>query len=446
MDIKYKHEFPSIAAISLKGFKSFAEEQRLEIRPLTLLAGANSSGKSSALQPLLLLKQTLEAGYDPGPLLLHDSHVRFTSADQVLTKLGRSTGREFEISVELDDGQAFRSVFRRQANKNFDLVRTTVRRSGKEIILEPGQVGDDLEDVKLFSDLIELIAELWKDNLQKTEVKWRVVRRRCFLDVALAVGGESDEVSEFSYRNHFVSRLRSIFHVPGLRGNPSRTYRRTAAEGSFPGSFEVYVATLIAAWQEHGDKRLEQLCSTLEQLGLTSEVRANPVDAAHLELLVGRLPKRRKGLTDLVNIADVGFGVSQVVPVLVALLTARPGQLVYLEQPELHLHPRAQEALASVLADAANRGVQVVAETHSSLLLLAVQTLAVEGKLSPDKVKLHWFQRDARGATRVHSADLDNLGAYGDWPEDFGQVFSNADHRYLNAVEAQVFPAGNAKR
>ena len=88
----------------------------------------------------------------------------------------------------------------------------------------------------------------------------------------------------------------------------------------------------------------------------------------------------------MVSIADVGFGVSQVLPVLVALIVAQPGQLVYLDEPELHLHPRAQVALAQVLVDAAKRGVRVVAETHSSLLLLAVQTLVAEGSLPSELV------------------------------------------------------------
>lgn len=133
---------------------------------------------------------------------------------------------------------------------------------------------------------------------------------------------------------------------------------------------------------------------------------------------------------------------------VVALLQAKPGQLVYIEQPELHLHPRAQQALASILADAATRGVRVVAETHSSVLLLAVRTLVAQGKLDPELVKLHWFTRDSRGATQISSADLDNLGAYGDWPVDFSEVEMQADNAYLDAVEAQVFPAKfkNAKR
>ncbi|MDM8529465.1 AAA family ATPase [Anaerolineales bacterium HSG24] len=65
------HKIPGITAIGVEGFKSLQQYQSLEIRPFTILAGANSSGKSSILQPLLLLKQTLEAIYDPGPLLLY---------------------------------------------------------------------------------------------------------------------------------------------------------------------------------------------------------------------------------------------------------------------------------------------------------------------------------------------------------------------------------------
>src|SRR5712691_285382 len=85
---KYQTEEDSeiITEIDVRGFKSINREQSIEIRPLTILAGANSSGKSSMMQPLLLLKQTLEATYDPGPLRLLGPHVKFTSAEQLLFK------------------------------------------------------------------------------------------------------------------------------------------------------------------------------------------------------------------------------------------------------------------------------------------------------------------------------------------------------------------------
>src|SRR5712691_9581853 len=76
-----------ITRIIVGGFKSISREQSIEIRPLTILAGANSSGKSSIMQPLLLLKQTLEAPYDPGALLLNGPNVKFTSIDQLLSRV-----------------------------------------------------------------------------------------------------------------------------------------------------------------------------------------------------------------------------------------------------------------------------------------------------------------------------------------------------------------------
>ena len=139
------------------------------------------------------------------------------------------------------------------------------------------------------------------------------------------------------------------------------------------------------------------------------------------------------------NISDVGIGVSQVLPVVVALLAAQEGQLVYIEQPELHLHPRAQVVMAELLAEAANRGVRVIVETHSSLLLLTVQTLIAEDKIKPADVGLHWFSRDARGATTVTFVQPDADGATGDWPEDFGDVELKAQDAYLTAVGRRHF-------
>jgi predicted ATPase len=198
------------------------------------------------------------------------------------------------------------------------------------------------------------------------------------------------------------------------------------------------VASVIAHWQDQdAEQKLSQLEEDLQHLGLTWKVMAKAIDDTQVELRVGRLPHAaRGGAHDLVSIADVGFGVSQTLPVLVALNVAEPGQIVYIEQPEIHLHPRAQAALALILAKAAKRGVRVVVETHSAMLLLAVQTLVAEGKLSSNLVKLHWFTRDQDGCTNVASADLDNAGAFGDWPADFAEVALDTESRFLDATEA----------
>jgi len=232
---------------TVAGFKSISHEQSIEIRPLTILAGANSSGKSSIMQPLLLLKQTLEAPYDPGALLLDGPNVRFSSADQILSRiLKQHKANAFHVGIQINNG-----------------------------------------------------------------------------------------------------------------------------------------ATVTPYYSK-------------------------------------------------------GLGVSQTLPVLVALHVAENGQLLYLEQPELHLHPRAQFGLAEVLADAAMRGNHMVVETHSSLLLLGIQTLVAEGKLSPEMVKLHWFTNAEDGSTEITSADLDANGAFGDWPEDFAIVTLGLESRYLDAQSRRL--------
>jgi len=203
------------------------------------------------------------------------------------------------------------------------------------------------------------------------------------------------------------------------------------------------VASVIARWQsEENRPSLHALNRQLQGVGLTSKVTAVSITETRVELQVGRLLRsERDGSNDLVSISDAGFGVSQTLPVLVALLAAHPGQAVYIEQPEIHLHPRAQVRLADVLAEAAKRGVRVIAETHSSLLLQAVQTLVAKGELAPNLVKLHWFVRSENdGSTEIRSADLDEEGAYGDWPLDFDDVELNSAKEYLDAAEARSRP------
>ena len=119
----------------------------------------------------------------------------------------------------------------------------------------------------------------------------------------------------------------------------------------------------------------------LIRLGLTAKLSAVPINDTEVELRVSRcFSSSKEGTTeDTVSIADVGLGISQVLPVLVALHAANSKQLIYLEQPEIHLHPRAQYIMAEVLADAALQGKRLVVETHSSLFLLAIQTLVAEG-------------------------------------------------------------------
>jgi AAA15 family ATPase/GTPase len=433
-----------ITRITVKGFKSLAEECSIEICPLTILAGANSSGKSSIMQPLLLMKQTLEATYDPGPLLLDGPNVRFTSADQFLSRSDGKKESTFSAGLELGSVKFSNGI----EMKNFisfyaTFIKTLIGMDTAEIsyriydettILKPEMTQEEM--------MIAAKTRLKKypnTDLNNLNISFEIERNRFFLDLIISNREETFFIRT-GERENFINAILGLIHLPALRGNPERNYKKTSVGPRFPGTFEIYAASIIHHWQATQDQRLHSLGAALELLGLTWKVGARKVDDVSVEVMVGRLiHEENDDSDDLVSIADVGFGISQTLPVIVALLAAEPGQLVYIEQPEIHLHPKAQMAMAQILADAANRGVRVVAETHSALLLLGIQSLVAEGKLSADKVKLHWFKRRPEdGVTEVSSADLDKAGAFGDWPEDFSSAEMDADTRYIHAAEAKL--------
>jgi hypothetical protein len=377
------------------------------------------------------MKQTLEASFDPGPLLIHGPNARFNRSDEMLSKIAGETPRDrFSVTLEVDHEEKLTTTFKREQGQGLKLIEMTYQGGGEQFKYKPNMKPEEIAHL-----LPEGAKEFFGTEFQKNGAKpnWRVNRWRCFFALEAEGGALPFRITPAkSFDHHLVG----LVHVPGLRGNPERTYKTTAVGGQFPGTFENYVASLLSQWQEKDNENVGLLGHALETLGLTWKVKAQRIDDSRVEIRVGRLPKsRRGGAHDLVNIADVGFGVSQALPVVMALLVARKGQVVYLEQPEIHLHPHGQRALAKLLAHAAARGVRVIAETHSSLLLLAIQTLVAQGDLDPKLVKLHWFERNEVGMTEVSSADLDGAGAFGDWPEDFDDVLLNQQSQYLDAAE-----------
>jgi hypothetical protein len=432
--------------LTIQGYKSFHEQVRAELRPLTILAGANSSGKSSLIQPLLLMKQTLEAPFDPGPLLISGPNVQFSKASEMFWNgpKGLKPG-PFTVGLDLPTSPNVALSFS-LGLKGVKLASMSFMADRERKTIKPGmnsqQIAETLpEEIRLFA------KELYEDR----EVKYQVGRNRCFLGAIVGPISPKDEREHifdyplpFSPVGDLIDFVRGFVHLPGLRHMPQRAYPRasTAMPRAFPGVFHDYFASVIDDWEKNDRDKRDDLDHLLDNLGLGYCVRTRSQDDIHIEVLVSRLqskrPKTRRD-SDMVNIADVGLGVLQALPVLVALLSAEQDQPVFLEQPEIHLHPRAQLAMAGVLAQAVKRGVRVIVETHSPLLLLGVQTIVAKGQheLDKDAVKLHWFFRDDEGVTRIDSRDLDENGTYGDWPEDFGDTTLQAQHDFLTSSMKQ---------
>ena len=409
----------------------------MRLSDLTVLAGQNSAGKSTVVQPLLLIKQTMEKPFDVGGLAIDGPLVQFTSADQLLSH--SAGGKTVEFFLKMSSDNSYVTMFyKKAAERGVIIDRMEFLMDGKHQcwhendIISPDEVGFP-------RNILDLVKRAEDEFVVRRERAMLVagikpIRGDPSRSIGLSIGFAS------SPAHSFVDSATKLIHLPGLRGNPERNYRITAIESEYPGNFSEYVASIIHGWQNTKNDNLKNLAENLKALGLTWKVQTRPIDDTRVEILVGRLPAAiRGGARDTISIADVGFGVSQTLPVLVALLAASSGQFVFIEQPEIHLHPKAQVGLANLLLQSVNRGARVIVETHSSLLVLALQEIIAEGKLDPARVSMNWFTRDlVSGTTRVNEANVGADGSYGEWPSDFGSVELELQARYLNSVDQRA--------
>ena len=422
---------PYLSELRVSGFKSIVEGVHLPIRDLNVLCGANSSGKSSFMQAILLLKQTTEAKTDPpGPLHLEGHLLNFSNVDQI-KPIGLKLGvDDWEMAVGFSFGDASPLDITFAAATGLTPLRlkqTKIRlRQQEEVCIRPGAA---------FEDVSILLGQGEREFLQSGPTAGppdvAIITHRWSTRISFQQGPNLilTDIDELDAADDF---LRWLFYLPGLRDNPERHSPLTNVRGQAHGGFHQYSPSIIAGWcLGSNPDRILSLNHDLRLLNLTSAVEARRVNDARVEVSVARTPGTS---SEMISIADVGIGTSQVLPVLVALHAAAPGQFVYVEQPELHLHPKAQAALAGVLVSAVNRGVRLIIETHSPALLQALQIQIATGKLDPERARFHWFQRDGDGATKVDSVTPTADGAYGDWPEDFSEVDARLDDEYLDAT------------
>jgi hypothetical protein len=327
--VSFPQDTDYINKITVQGYKSLYEESSIEIRPLTILAGANSSGKSSIMQPLLLMKQTLEEFYDPGPLLLNGANIKFTSLDQLFARKNQDDiSQSFSIKLDLSSDKSIATSLKRSED-GLEISETIVRNQESLLKIKPDMSGKELELAvtkyheaynysynkpiflarnDLYPDISQLISPV--EEYCKITTKYCFLRLTCVVVAASSAKTEQTQRTpsfQFDNRLHiklFLEKVKQLIHIPGIRSNPVRTYPTTSVDRDFPGQFENYIASIVYQWRKSGDSRLEKLARTLSQLQLTDKVEARKVNDVAFELMVSRL----KSQEVMVNIADVGFG------------------------------------------------------------------------------------------------------------------------------------------
>jgi len=236
------------------------------------------------------------------------------------------------------------------------------------------------------------------------------------------VGFLSDLVLAFEQLFH------DIYYLGPLREYPSRQYTWAGEQPRDVGPRGQLAVHALLASQRLGRvisrgkgkrrRSVEELVAYwLKELGLIDSFSLKPIaeNRKDYEVRVKRSPRSAD-----VPITDVGFGVSQVLPVLVLCYYAPEGSTLILEQPEIHLHPAVQSGLADVFIDAINtRGIQIILESHSEHLLRRLQRRVAEGALNPQQTTFYFTRMGDEGASSLERLELDLFGNISNWPRDF---------------------------
>jgi predicted ATPase len=438
--------------LQLKNFKGWRDTGPVPLKPLTILFGTNSGGKSSIEQFFLMLKQTVDS--TDRKLVLHPgddkSAVNLGSYDAFIHRRNPLNTLSFNFSwtlsapLTLSSAETGNLVTGDQLNFSAEIGKESERKETLVIKDFTYKLGDKSNPNKVSISLNRKpTAKLeYSIDVQGFELK-RKQGRVWSLGAPMKFYGVPDEVGTYYQNPDFlqdfsleIERLfRSVCYLGPLRSKVERLYPWTGAEPESVGyAGEQAVSALLSAKDRDINYRPKQRIRTLakvvaeqlKNLGVIHDFKVEPIAKGQK---LYEVKVKISATSDWVDLPDVGFGISQVLPVIVQSFYAPPNSILFIEQPELHLHPRAQANLADVLIDALNsrqggkaRNLQLIIETHSEHFLNRLQRRIAEAKpehaITADQVAAYFAE--VRGQeSKLTPLELDLYGNVVNWPEDF---------------------------
>lgn len=349
-----------LSSLYLKNFKRF-KDQALKLGALTLLSGLNGTGKSSVIQSLLLLRQSYQ--------------------QNLLNTVGLALNGDL-----LNIGTAKDALFS-------DAQQDTISFS---IAFESGKTAEWSFDYDSQSDVLSLSSapvsldvyqhSLFDDSFQYLQAE-RLGPRRFF------------EMSDFQVRQHRQLGTHGEYTAHYLTVFGSEKIASPAL--AHPSTSSLNLLQQVEAW-------LGEISPSTRLI-----INSNPeIDLVNLQFsFLGGSQYRA---------TNVGFGITYTLPVIVAILAAKPGALLLIENPEAHLHPRGQAQIGGLLARAASIGIQVIVESHSDHVLNGIRLAIHGGRLKPEDLALRFFQyQSSLDMISVIAPTIDRNGRIEQWPDGF---------------------------
>ena len=452
-----------LKSLTIGNFKAWRNVE-LEFAPVTGFFGTNSSGKSSLLQFLLMLKQTKNAT-DRRIVLDFGSESGFVNLGTYKDVIHDQDANDSMCwSFEWSLPEPLR--IREPGGTNDDILfrgdsleSGCVMKSLPRGLLFTSKLFYKFDDTKF---LLKHINEGIGNKFELTAVKsnfefkrnrgrpWKLpspIKTHLFPDETRYYFQNADFLSEFEFA--YEEFMDSIYYLGPLREHPQREYQWTGTGRSDVGKRGEFAIDAILAATRDGEKRSlgfrkrrmdfqKMIAYWLLQLGLVEDFRIEEIrDGSNLYRALVKMP----GSEVEVTLTDVGFGVSQVLPVLVLLYYVPKGSTILMEQPEIHLHPAVQSGLADLMLSVAMaRKLQIIVESHSEHFLRRFQRRVAEGESSSKDIKLYFVSTES-GIAKANDLNLNEWGEVENWPNNFfgdemGEIAAIAESSISRKLES----------
>ena len=465
--------------ITLKNYRCFREQQSARLAPLTLLVGDNSTGKTSFLAMIRALwdaangtripdfkeepydlgsfeeiahhrgprspkLSTFKAGFDAIVYVsesVHDGHFVTQAADKhhFREHLRSPDYKEIKPRLEVTFGKSGTAPMPIERHINFGKCWFDEKFSEENI--NELNVGTS-KGVWRITYGTDSLARLDLDvlNLYATvRIALSDTESERFIPTGGSASISPDDIREIERAVELIPRLplylgNRPFASSPVRSKPRRTYDPSRITIDPEGDYTpMYLANLFSENKQEWNRLRGLLEDFGEESGLFDEIAIRQLGSSGSEpfqLQIRKFGDRLKGPRR--NLIDMGYGVSQVLPVIIELLRIDAASMFLLQQPEVHLHPSAQAALGSLFCQAAATGKQLIVETHSDHLMDRVRMDVRDGvsDLKPDDVSILFFERNELDV-RIHSLGIDEQGNITGAPQSYRKFFMEEVRRSL---------------
>ncbi len=455
-----------LTSLHIQNFKAWRDTGPVRLAPLTVIFGANSAGKSSLGHLMLALKQTVQSTDRRRALHLGDgkSLIDLGTFADCLHGHQSQNPLEFELQWHPPGGFQTEDPISRDSFRGDTISLLTRLEADAQAQAQVSSIRYRLmegKQSKLEVDFScspqgEFALESSSYKLVKTQGRqWPLDAPEKFYRISDASRARFQNAGFLSDLALTAEELLNRFYYLGpLRDHPRRTYQWSGDTPEDVGSKgELTVSAILAA--DAQERKLNRgpkhkyllfqafIATWLKDLGVIDDFLVKPIAAGRKEYEV--LVKTGSS-TPEVKITDVGFGVSQVLPALVLPFYCPANSIVWMEQPEIHLHPQVQAELADVFISATTarenhkgRNIQLIVESHSEHFLNRLQRRIAEGVISSDNVAVYFCRKNKSGEADMEPLEVNMFGDIENWPENFfGNEMEDLTARTVAAAKKKI--------